>query len=194
MGKRRAPKAKAAPVTLDNFLACLAVNMAKVAANPDAFAGSKATVGNPVTLAPRVPEAGTWAAKQIQRTMAAGAAWKEGVMHPKKNPVEAAKAANGKYKAKMAAALQADSFLKGLGNVDVDEMYRVIEATGEEVFTGAVQRREGKIRHRIEEIRDDVLALATTIDAMPQDTEAQREARVIANLRGMKAIGQKRRG
>lgn len=193
MAKRRAKPAKAPTVNLGNFMEAFAKNLALAQTNPEALAGNQEQIGNPVTIAPRVPEAKDWADKQLARTAAAGEDWKRGVLRPKKNPVEAAKAANGKYKAKMQQALTEDRFLKGLGNVDLDEMYRTIEATDSSVFTAGVQRREGKIRKRVEEVRTDVLALTTTIDAMPQDTEVQREARVLAAVRGMRAIGKKRR-
>jgi hypothetical protein len=38
------------------------------------------------------------------------------------------------------------------------------------------------------------LALAVTIDNLPTTTDAEREARMIQNKRGLQAIGLKRRG
>lgn len=191
MGKRKAPPAESPLPSLDNFEARLAKALDRAESDPDSFESAHAREGNPRTLAPRVPEVADIVAKHAERTAAAGPAWKAGVMRPKKDPIKAAIAAAGKWGTKMTEAVRDGSFAKGLAAVDEEEMIRIIEGTDESVFTGGVARRAGKYRAKMEKTRPMVLALAEEIDKMPQDTEAQREARMLAATRGMRAIGKR---
>lgn len=149
---------------------------------------------NPVSTGSRVKSAEDWATKQIERSTAAGADWLRGVLSPKKHPIEAAIAADGKRKQKLAEAERAGSWLAAMRRVDVDEMYKTIEAIGQSAYEGGIAAREGKIRNKIGKLQPLVEALAKTIDAMPQDTDAQREARMIAAKRGMQDIGKRLKG
>lgn len=191
MGKAKAPPAESPLASLDNFEARLAKALDRAEKDPESFEGAHEREGNPRPLAPRVPEVEDIVAKHSTRTAAAGQAWKDGVLRPKKDPIQAAIAAKGKWATKLQAAIQDDSFAKGLAAVDEEEMVRIIEATDPSVFTGGVARREGKYRAKMEKTRPMVLALAEEIDKMPQDTEAQREARMLAATRGMREIGKR---
>ena len=191
MGKRKAPPAASPLPSLDDFEARLAKALDRAESDPDSFEGAHEREGNPRPLAPRVPEVADIVAKHAERTAAAGDAWKAGVLRPKKDPVQAAIAAKGKWAAKLTEAIRDDSFAKGLAAVDEDEMVRIIESTSPSVFTDGVARRSGKYRAKMEKARPMVLALAVEIDKMPQDTEAQREARMLAATRGMRAIGKR---
>lgn len=91
-------------------------------------------------------------------------------------------------------AIAENAYEKGLDQVDHDEMYEIIREGGAEAFANGVARRSKKIHRKIAQLREHVLALATEIDKMPQDTEAQRDARVLAAVRGMRAIGKRLRG
>jgi len=149
---------------------------------------------NPVTPGPRVKSAEAWAKKMVTNAVAAGPAWRAGVLSPRKNPIEAAIAANGKRKERLAEAEREERWLHSMQRVDVDEMYRTIEEIGEAAYTQGIAARKGKIVNKISKLQPLVEALAKTIDAMPQDTSQQREARMIAAKRGMEEIGKKLRG
>lgn len=149
---------------------------------------------NPVTVGGRVKSATDWADKQIERSKNAGPDWLKGTLSPRKHPIEAAIAADGKRKQKLAEAEREGRWLASMRRVDVDEMYNTIEANGEAAYTAGITSREGKIRHKIDRLQPLVEGLAKTLDAMPQDTDAQREAKMIAAKRGMQAIGRKLRG
>jgi hypothetical protein len=194
MAKR---KTKTAP-TVEDSLRAFAKGLDKALdvaeTNPDALPGHARTVGNPITLGPRVADAEEWAAKQLTNAAAAGDRWLERVQRPRKNPVEAARAAAGKWKNKIQEAVANDAFGKGLAKVDVDEMYRTIAKRGAAAFTAGVGDREEKVKRVVGEVRDQVVALATELDKMPVDTDAQREAKMLAAKRGMQAIGKRRKG
>ena len=73
-------------------------------------------------------------------------------------------------------------------------MYKTIEAIGQTAYEQGITAREGKIKTKIQRLQPLVAALAATLDRMPQDTDAQREAKMIAAKRGMQEIGRKLRG
>lgn len=149
---------------------------------------------NPVTVAPRVKSADDWAEKQVTNAKNAGDRWLKGVLSPRKNPVTAAIAADTKRKQKLEEAERQGKWKKAMQQVNVDQMYETIEKGGSSAFTTGVSKREGKIKEKISKLQPLVLANAEEIDKMPQDTPEQREAKMIANKRGMEKIGQKLRG
>jgi len=161
--------------------------------NPDALPGMHERQGNPRPLAPRVPETDEWVQRQVENAQLQAAKWKEKTLRPRKDPIAAAKAAAGKYKQKMQAALQEGAWEKGIAAVDEEAMIETIEQTDPEVYSAGIRRRQRKIRSRVEKLRPLVVGLAETIDKMPQDTDQQREQRMIAARRGMIEIGKRMR-
>ena len=188
------PKPPAAVDSLSAFEKSLAGKLDQAVNDPDSLEGMHERQGNPVTLGPRIPEAADMAADMVAKAAAAGEKWLKKVLHPKKDPITAAKAAAGKYKNKMEEALRENRFEKGLDMVNEDEMYETITAGGAAPFTSGVQRRAKKVERVMGELRPLQVALAEELDKMPIDTEEQREAKMIAAKRGMQAIGKKRRG
>jgi len=164
---------------------------AQAVADPDSMAALHPVEGNPRTLAARILPPDEWVAKQLERTAAAGETWKERTLHPRKDPIAEAKKAAPKWKAKMQEAIQKDSFAKGLDAVDEDAMIETIEQTPPSVFTDGVRRRERKIKGKIEKLAPLLAANVESLDAMPDTTDAEREAKMLANLRNMKTIGDK---
>ena len=150
--------------------------------------------GNPVTLGPRVPDPAEWAEKMVDRATAASSEWKKNVLRPKKNPVEAAIAADKKRKQRLEEAEREGRWKAAMQRVDVDAMYETIEKAGEEAFRRGLEARRSKVKSKVAKLQPLVAALAETIDKMPQDTDAQREERMLAAKRGMQNIGRKLRG
>lgn len=181
--KKAARSAKG--VTLDGFDEALSRNLALAESDPESLGGLGKKEGNPHGIAPAVPEAEDWAEKAVRKAAASGEDWKKGVLMPRRDPIEAAKASNERYKLKMREALDQDSYAKGLDAVDKNLMYAVIEATDPSAFTGGIRRREAKIKAAVEKLRPKVLALKQTIAAMPNTTDDEREQRMLAARRGM---------
>lgn len=148
---------------------------------------------NPVTPGERVLNATDWAEKMTSRAVNASSDWLKGVLHPRKNPVLAAIAANGKRKERLAEAEREERYLHAMERVDVDEMYKVIEKS-EGVYRNAIEARKAKIANKVAKLQPLVSALAQTIDKMPQDSDANREARMVAARRGMIKIGSAMKG
>jgi len=162
--------------------------------NPDALEGLHEHEGNPITLAPRVPETDEWVNKQISRTEAATEEWKKNVLRPKRNPLEAAKAAKGKWQNAMQRAIQENRFEAGLDAVDEETMYAVIRETPSTALAEGVRRRAPKIRQKVDKLRGYLAAHLEAVDKLPVDTDQQREQKMLANLRGMREIGRRMKG
>ena len=149
---------------------------------------------NPVSVGSRVKSPEAWAAKLIANALGSGDNWMVGILNPRKNPIEAGIAAEAKYQDKLKQSMVEKRRVKGLQQVDVEAMYKTIEEGGPTVYTGGIERRRAKIEGKIGKLQPLVLALAQELDKMPQDTDSQREAKMIAAKRGMQAIGKKMRG
>ena len=154
------------------------------------------TSGNPMVLGPRLPSATEWTDLQIKGARDNAAKWLERTTKPKKNfKEEALKATSrARYKNSMERVLANDLWAGGMALVDESETIATIQAGGAGVYTSGVERRKAKIRRRVEELRGARLALCSTIDAMPVGTDSERETKMIANKRGLQAIGLTRRG
>lgn len=154
------------------------------------------TSGNPMTLGPRLPSADEWTDLQIKGARDNAAKWLERTTRPKKNFKEEALKATSRdrYRSSMEDVLAKDLWAGGMALVDESETIATIQAGGAGVYTSGVERRKAKIRRRVAELRESRLALCSTIDAMPVGTDSEREAKMIANKRGLQAIGLTRRG
>ena len=151
-------------------------------------------VGNPITLGPRVTDPASWAKDQVEAAKAKATKWLEKSRKPKKVPSEAALAAGGKYKARLQEALDGDFWAKAMAKVDESLRMVIIEAGGATGFSTGVEKHKAKVEAKVKELQPLVLALAQEIDALPQDTDSDREARMLAARRGMIAIGKKMKG
>jgi len=167
----------------------LARAFAQAKADPESLPGYGPQKGNPRDLAPRLPATDDWVNDQLNATAASADKWKRNVMRPKKDPIVAAKKAAGKWKNKVQEAITNDAFAKGLDAVDEAAMLETLEATPATAVSEGVNRRKTKIRTKVDKVRNLVIAGLTEVDRMPVDTEAQRDAKMIANLRMMRGVG-----
>ena len=152
--------------------------------------------GNPITLGPRLPDPVEWAKLQVEGAVAKGEVWLQRTTHPKKNFKEEAlkPSAIERYKDSMRKVIAEDRHAGGMALVNESEAIAIIQAGGSAAYTSGIQRRKAKIERVVKELHSDRLALASTVDALPVATDADREAKMIANKRGLQAIGKKRRG
>lgn len=189
-------KKKAKPqVDLDNFEDLFSEILDRVNASTGANAPADLTLpDNPVSPGARVPEADEWAETMIENATRSGDRWLRKTLTPRKHPIQAAIAADKKRKQRLEEAERQGKWVKSMERVDVDAMYETIEAVGSSGYTSGIAAREAKIKTKIGKLRPQVLALAETIDKMPQDTDQQREERMLAARRGMIKVGQKLRG
>lgn len=137
-----------------------------------------------------VVDANTWTAKMMSRVQAAGGDWEKGVANPRRSPTAAMKAAGGKWKTRMQQAITNDAWMKGIAGLTDQAIQAAAAAAGGSRFVAGVTSRQQKIADAIAKLQPKVAALSSKIQSLPQDTDQQREDRMIQNVRGMRAIGQ----
>lgn len=152
------------------------------------------TMGNPITLGPRVTAPEEWAADQVAGATAKAKKWLDNSLKPKKDPKAAALAARAKFQLKMAEALADKAWEGGVERYDLDVRQQVIENVGQSGFTDGIRAHKPKVDAAVKDLQPRVLALAKAIDEMPVDTDADLEARMLAARRGMIDLGRARKG
>lgn len=190
-----APRTKTNPLDLSDFEARLDATLDRVQTDPEFAADLVAEhQGNPLTLGPIVIDAEEWAEKQVKRAAAAASDWEKNVLRPRRDPLKAAIAAAPKRKQKLLESLEQGKWEKAMARVDEDLMYATIRKRGASAFRAGIEDRKAKVVARVKELQPLVAALKKEIDAMPDVSDSDREARLLAARRGMIAIGKKRRG
>jgi hypothetical protein len=169
--------------------------VAAMKANPELAAvamGPKQ--GNPITLGAPVIDAAAWANKMVSRATNAGADWLAGVKAPRRNPLQAALAANQKRINAIQKSITDKTWEGAMKNVDESQMYAVIDAQGSSAFINGISTRKAKIAAKIAKLQPLISAVVTTIQNMPDATEADRVNRMTTNLTLMKKVGQQMKG
>lgn len=190
-----APKNVSNPLDTSDFIKTLDAKLDRVENDPEYVKELQAErVGNPITLGPLVISPEEWAEKQVSRASAAASEWEKNVLRPRRDPLKAAIAAAPKRAEKLRESLDQKKWEKAMAKVDEDLMYSVIRKRGASAFRSGVEDRKEKVIARTKELQPMVAALKSTIDAMPDVTDADREKRLLAARRGMIEIGKRRRG
>lgn len=140
------------------------------------------------------PDPNKTAAKLVRRAQAASGDYVDGMKNPKRDPVQAAARAEGKYEDRVRAAIANKSYGKGVRKQDYGEAVRIATEDGGAAYTAGVTKREAKILRVHTDLMPRLGALSQAIQQMPQDTDAQREQRLLAARKGAIAIGKARKG
>lgn len=140
------------------------------------------------------PDPARTAEKLVRRAQAATSDYVEGMKNPKRNPVEMAVRAEGKYEDRVRAAIANKSYGKGVRKQDYSEAVRIATEDGGAAYSAGVSKRVTKIQRVHADLMPRLGALSQAIQQMPQDTDAQRVARLLAARAGTIAIGKARKG
>lgn len=140
------------------------------------------------------PDPARMTEKLIRRSQGAAQDYVEGMRNPRRDPVAAAKRAAGKWGNRVQEAIQNRSYEKGVGKQDYPEAVRIATEDGGSAYTQGVAKRATKIARVYQDLAPRLGAVSQAIQAMPQDTEAQREQRLLAARRAMIALGKARKG
>jgi len=143
---------------------------------------------NPAVVS-RVLDPATWVKKQIDTVTAVGRDhYLTGVKNPRKNPITAGIAAQPKYEAKMKDPAVLARRAEGLAKTNIDEWVQMAETRGADNLVSGVTQRQYKIERAVGKLQPMLKAHLATIDAMPDVTDANREAKMIANVKGLRAM------
>jgi len=137
----------------------------------------------------RIPPADAWARKQIERAAAAGNDWLEGTLNPRRDPVQAALAANDRRIARIQQSIADKTWEGAMARVDPAATEATIKAVGSQGYANGVRARTDKIQAAVARLQPLVAAHVAKLDQLPAKSDADMEARMVANLRGMRGIG-----
>jgi len=140
------------------------------------------------------PDPAKTAAKLVARAQSATADYVDGMKNPKRNPVEAAIRAKGKYASRVQEAIANNNYEKGVRKQDYSEAVAIATGDGGSAFAAGITKRQAKIARVHADLMPRLGALSQAIQNMPQDTDGQREQRLLAARRGAIAIGKARKG
>ena len=130
-----------------------------------------------------------WVKRQIDTLKSVGAAnYKVGIAGPKRDPIEAGIAAQGRYEEQM----RKDEVLKrreaSLRKTNMAEWYKYSSELGAARLVDGVTKREPKVRSFVTTFQPLLSDHVSKIDALADVTDSDRETRMLENLRGLKAL------
>ena len=140
------------------------------------------------------PDGAAMTEKYLRNTQAAQADYVRGVQNPRRDPKQAALAANGKWKQRTQAAIQQDRFAKGIATYDVAAAVAAATSDGGSAYAAGIQKRAGKVQAAFSRLAPLIASVSQAVQQMPQDSDQQREARMVENLRRMRDLGIRFRG
>lgn len=143
---------------------------------------------NPPTVQ-RLPDPQSWVTKQLRNIQAVGEQnYREGITRPRRDPIQAGIAAQAKYEAKMRDPEVLRRRETALRNVTTDEWASRSERIGASRLVQGVVERQAKIERKVQAYHAKLSGHLQRLDAMPDVTDADRERRMVENLRGLRAM------
>lgn len=113
----------------------------------------------------------------------------EGVQNPRRDPVESAVRAAGKWANRTQEAIRNRSYEAGVRNQDRAEAVRIATEDGGAAWAAGAQKRANKVARAFQVLAPLISNVSQQVQNMPQDTPEQREQRMLANLRHMREVG-----
>jgi len=114
--------------------------------------------------------------------------WKERTLRPKKDPIKSGIEAEPKFADKIKKVAELGLRKKALEKWTFDEWGATVAATRPEDFESGALKKRYKMARKIKAQYDARVYAATKLDAMPVATDADREAKMTANLRIMRKL------
>lgn len=134
-----------------------------------------------------VRDAGSIAGKQVRRAVAATDDFSAGVSAPEKNPIAAAIAKNDKRIAKLQESIKNRTWETAMGKITQDDWQRKTAGLGARRYAEGVQENADKVNKFWTGWQPKLQAAQTAVNAMPDATDANREAKMVENVRKLKA-------
>lgn len=142
----------------------------------------------------RILSPSDWETRQIKNLEAVGReSYTVGIAHPKKDPIAEGIASEGAYNNAMKKVLSDQLRKKGLEKTNMGEWYAYASSLGADRLVEGVSKRRAKVGNFIKSWQPMLSDHVSKIDALPSDTDAAREKKVLENLRGLKALHGKAR-
>lgn len=137
----------------------------------------------------RVISPDEWKKRQLDTLKAVGRTnYLTGIASPKADPIARGIATEDKYAAEVRKAIEAKSRKAALEKTDMAEWYRYAKDLGADKLVDGVVKREAKVGNFVSAFQPMLTSHLAKVDALPEATDSEREARMLENLRGLKAL------
>jgi hypothetical protein len=131
-------------------------------------------------------DAGAVASKWATRTSAASQDYVDGVTSTDKDPTALAIAAIPRMRSRVLESIDSGKVAAGLRRVGKQGWIAAVQAKGAANFSSGVQAAEGKVAAAFAPLLAFESNLQRQVQAMPANTDAEREAKMLAWVRGMR--------
>jgi hypothetical protein len=136
-----------------------------------------------------VKDAASISQKQVTRAVAASSDYAAGVQNPETSWKAATLKADAKRKAALAASEAEGRWAKRVGQTSEEDWKNKAATVGAARFGPGVEANKDKIDKFWAVQQPKIASLQSQVKAMPEATEEQRKARLLANFEGMKKTG-----
>jgi len=147
-----------------------------------------------MAIRPAYPDAGTLSRRWKEGVQQAGDKWVEGIQNPRADAKAEAIKANATYKAQIAKSIAEDRWVKGVQASDPNEAIATALAVGASGYTAGALARGAKHERVMSRVAPLMASAVSAVRNMPSVTDADREARAVAMIRGGRDVGRKLKG
>jgi mevalonate kinase len=134
-----------------------------------------------------VVPADRWVKKQVERARVATDEYKLGVANPDRDPIKAALDANAKRIAKLQDSIAKKTWETKMSKLTIEDWRTPASTKGADRFASGVESARPKIEKFVTSWQPKLAAIQAAVRALPEVTDADREKRMIENLRRLKA-------
>jgi len=135
-----------------------------------------------------VKSAEKWVEKQLARVRVAGGDFKDGVNAVTESPAAKALAANAKRVAKLQESIAKKTWEAKMSKVSLEDWKSKASTIGADRFISGVEANVDKIEKFVRSFQPKLSSLAASVNAMPETSEAERDNRVLAMVRGLRKL------
>jgi len=130
-----------------------------------------------------------WKKRQIDTLKSVGRTnYLQGIRSPRADPIARGIATEGKYAAETRKAIDEGRRKAALQKTDMATWERLAENLGADKLVDGVTKREEKVSKFITTFQPLLTSHLAHVDALAEETDGDRETRMLENLRGLKAL------
>ena len=130
-----------------------------------------------------------WKKRQLNTLSSVGQTnYTQGISMPKKDPIQAGIEAEDLYAARIRNAVEKRLRALGLSATNIQEWYKYASTLGASKLVDGVVKREAKVADFVGKWVPILTDHVSKLDAMKVTSDADAEQKMLANLRGLKAL------
>jgi len=126
--------------------------------------------------------------KYLRNANNAAQDWADGIQNTQKDIAGLAVKAKDKYKASVQASLANDTWAKKMAKVSTADIKAAAAKAGSAAYSAGINNKGDKALKAFGRVFPLIDQVAASVNAMPDTTPAQRDAKMLANAAGLRGI------